>query len=178
MLHRGRLQGRSGFFGETASTTDSFPSHLSEMINLSPSITCTRLQQKLRKVLKDKTARPIARVSIQGECHASCWSLFSYPYSTRPEPYAVQSGPGQPRPQGPDRGFCRAYVRLPGGVPRWNRVLRAEIHSPGGSDACGKVHLASRRGGTFGWRSFHAYHGGELRGGASTGHGASQRRRS
>src|SRR6266481_4114017 len=82
------------------------------------------------------------------------------------------------RPQGPDRGFCRAYVRLPGGVPRWNRVLRAEIHSPGGSDACGKVHLASRRGGTFGWRSFHAYHGGELRGGASTGHGASQRRRS
>src|SRR5882724_103446 len=51
MLHRGRLQGRSGFFGENPSTTDSVPSHLSEMINLSPSITCTRLQQKLRKVL-------------------------------------------------------------------------------------------------------------------------------
>src|SRR2546429_1430351 len=52
MLHRGRLQGRSGFFCENPSTTDSVPSHLSEMINLSPSITCTRLQQKLRKVLK------------------------------------------------------------------------------------------------------------------------------
>jgi len=51
MLHRGRLQGRSGFFGENPSTTDSVPSHLSEMINLCPSITCTRLQQKLRKVL-------------------------------------------------------------------------------------------------------------------------------
>src|SRR6266404_4250624 len=54
MLHRGRLQGRSGFFGENPSTTDSVPSHLSEMINLSPSITCTRLQQKLRKVLENK----------------------------------------------------------------------------------------------------------------------------
>src|SRR5438045_9345652 len=51
MLHRGRLQGRSGFFGENPSTTDSVPSHLSEMINLRPSITCTHLQQKLRKVL-------------------------------------------------------------------------------------------------------------------------------
>src|SRR6266404_166337 len=61
MLHRGRLQGRSGFFGENPSTTDSVPSHLSEMINLSPSITCTRLQQKLRKVLVGSGVRWYAR---------------------------------------------------------------------------------------------------------------------
>jgi len=33
MLHRGRLHGRSGFFGENPSTTDSVPSHFSKTIN-------------------------------------------------------------------------------------------------------------------------------------------------
>src|SRR5712692_7404789 len=46
MLHRGRLQGRSGFFGENPSTTDSVPSHFSKTINPCPSVSCARPTSK------------------------------------------------------------------------------------------------------------------------------------
>src|SRR5260370_12720965 len=75
----------------------------------------------------------------KGGCHAPCLSLFSYTYSIRLEPYPVQPRSGQPRPQSSGHGIYRAYIRLPGGVPRSDRRLRAEIHTSRGSDACGKV---------------------------------------
>src|SRR5437899_12384612 len=59
MLHRGRLQGRSGFFGENPSTTDFVPSHLSEMVNPCPSITCPHLQTKTQEGPVKKLSSPI-----------------------------------------------------------------------------------------------------------------------
>jgi len=49
MLHGGNLHGRSGFFRENPSTTDSVPSHFSKTINPASPFSCPRLHTKTQE---------------------------------------------------------------------------------------------------------------------------------